>query len=217
MPSHAGYRTAQELLASQGYVTVSIAANGINGQDDLAEDGGAQARSSLVRLHLARWADWARRPATAPAAVRAVAPADLSRVLLVGHSRGGEGVNRAALDSLYAPPADQDGYHGPTRWKIRGTVLIGPTVFGQNPAPDVPSATILPGCDGDVSDLQGEIYVDGTRGVSRERLCTARCTWWAPTTTSSTASGPRDRRRRPPTTTSPTTPTRCARPGRRPG
>ncbi|WP_447035256.1 alpha/beta hydrolase family protein [Streptomyces sp. DSM 118878] len=167
VPSHAGYHKAQELLASQGYVTVSIAANGINGQDDLAEDGGAQARSSLVRLHLGRWADWAEQPSGAPAAVRALAPADLSRVLLVGHSRGGEGVNRAALDSLHAPPADQDGYHGPTRWKIRGNVLIGPTAFGQNPVPDVPSATILPGCDGDVSDLQGETYVDGTRRVSR--------------------------------------------------
>ncbi|MEV0126775.1 hypothetical protein AB0I16_35430 [Streptomyces sp. NPDC050703] len=167
VPSQAGYHKAQKLLASQGYVTVSIAANGINGQDHLAEDGGAQARSSLVRLHLGRWADWAKEPAGAPAAVRAVSPADLSRVLLVGHSRGGEGVNRAALDSLYAPPADQDGYRGPTRWKIRGNVLIGPTVFGQNPVPDVPSATILPGCDGDVSDLQGEIYVDGTRRVSR--------------------------------------------------
>ncbi|WP_408056871.1 hypothetical protein [Streptomyces huasconensis] len=165
IPSQDGYQRAQKLLASQGYVTVSIAANGINGQDHLAEDAGAQARSSLVRLHLGHWADWAQKPADAPAAVRAVAPADLSRVLLVGHSRGGEGVNRAALDSLYAPPADQDGYHGPVRWKIRGNVLIGPTIFGQNPVPDVPSATILPGCDGDVSDLQGEIYADGTRRV----------------------------------------------------
>ncbi|WP_407078077.1 hypothetical protein [Streptomyces sp. NPDC126499] len=167
LPSHQGYQRAQRLLASQGYVTLSIAANGINGQDFRAEDGGAQARSSLVRLHLARWAEWAAHRKGAPAAVRAVAPADLSRVLLVGHSRGGEGVNRAALDSLYAPPADQDGHRGPVRWKIRGNVLIGPTIFGQNPAPDVPSATLLPGCDGDVSDLQGQIYVDGTRGVSR--------------------------------------------------
>ncbi|MGW5424991.1 hypothetical protein [Streptomyces sp. NPDC003943] len=167
IPSHQGYLTAQKLLASQGYVTLSISANGINGQDYLAEDGGAQARSSLVRLHLARWADWAAHPETAPAAVRGTAPADLSKVLLVGHSRGGEGVNRAALDSLYPPAADQDGYRGPVRWKIRGNVLIGPTIFGQNPVPDVPSMTILPGCDGDVSDLQGQIYVDGTRGVSK--------------------------------------------------
>ncbi|MFH8933696.1 alpha/beta hydrolase family protein [Streptomyces griseosporeus] len=169
IPSHRGYLRDQQLLASQGYVTVSIAANGINGQDWAAEDGGAQARSSLVRQHLARWADWAARPATAPAAVRNAPTADLSRVLLVGHSRGGEGVNRAAMDSLYPPPAAQDGYRGRVRWHIRGTVLIGPTIFGQNPVADVPSVTVLPGCDGDVSDLQGEVYVDGTRGVSQGR------------------------------------------------
>ncbi|WP_329303334.1 hypothetical protein OG410_38140 [Streptomyces sp. NBC_00659] len=167
IPSYRGYLADQKLLASQGYVTVSIAANGINGQDYAAEDGGAQARSSLVRQHLARWAGWSADRASAPPIVRRAAPADLSRVLLVGHSRGGEGVNRAAMDSLYGAPADQDGYHGPVRWHIRGTVLIGPTIFGQNPAPDVPSATILPGCDGDVTDLQGEMYVDATRGVSR--------------------------------------------------
>ncbi|KMS77130.1 hypothetical protein ACM01_00345 [Streptomyces viridochromogenes] len=167
VPSHRGYLRDQRLLASQGYVTVSVSANGINGQDWNAEDGGAQARSSLVRQHLARWAGWSAHPGTAPAAVREAPRADLSRVLLVGHSRGGEGVNRAAMDSLYPPPAPQDGYRGPVRWHIRGTVLIGPTVFGQNPVADVPSMTILPGCDGDVSDLQGEVYVDGTRGVSR--------------------------------------------------
>ncbi|MCF1592785.1 hypothetical protein [Streptomyces muensis] len=167
IPSHRGYLRDQRLLASQGYVTVSISANGINGQDWNAEDGGAQARSSLVRQHLARWAGWSAHPGTAPAAVRKAPRADLSRVLLVGHSRGGEGVNRAAMDSLYPPPAPQDGYRGPVRWRVRGTVLIGPTIFGQNPVPDVPSMTILPGCDGDVSDLQGEVYVDGTRQVSR--------------------------------------------------
>ncbi|MGC9540467.1 hypothetical protein [Streptomyces sp. UG1] len=167
VPSHRGYLRDQRLLASQGYVTVSISANGINGQDWQAEDGGAQARSSLIRQHLARWAGWSAHPDTAPAAVRQAPRADLSRLLLVGHSRGGEGVNRAAMDSLYPPPADQDGYRGPVRWHIRGTVLIGPTIFGQNPVPDVPSMTILPGCDGDVSDLQGEVYVDGTRRVGR--------------------------------------------------
>ncbi|MPY58367.1 alpha/beta hydrolase [Streptomyces spongiae] len=167
VPSYRGYLHDQKLLASQGYVTVSISANGINAQDWIPDDAGAQARSSLVRLHLARWADWAADPSGAPAIVRKAPRADLGKVMLVGHSRGGEGVNRAAMDSLTPPPADQDGYHGRTRWTIRGTVLIGPTIFGQNPQPDVPSMTILPGCDGDVLDLQGEMYVDGTRGVSR--------------------------------------------------
>lgn len=46
-------------------------------------------------------------------------------------------------------------------------MLVGPTIFGRNPVADVPSVTLLPGCDGDVSDLQGEDFVDGTRGIGR--------------------------------------------------
>jgi hypothetical protein len=60
VPSHTGYRYMTRVLASQGYLTVSIAANGINGQDGLFQDGGAFARSELLRHHLARWATWSR-------------------------------------------------------------------------------------------------------------------------------------------------------------
>ncbi|SER27059.1 hypothetical protein SAMN05216188_109241 [Lentzea xinjiangensis] len=165
VPSHRGYLKAQELLASQGYVTVSISANGINAQDARTVDAGAQGRSSLVRHHLAKWADWSAGGEGAPEVVEA-APADMSEVLLVGHSRGGEGVNRAAIDST-TPPAGDTGFTGPVRWNIRGDVLIGPTIFGHNPAPDVPSVTFLPGCDGDVADLQGQMFLDQTRGLSR--------------------------------------------------
>ncbi|WP_199841093.1 MULTISPECIES: hypothetical protein [Actinomycetes] len=160
IPSYRGYLQTQELLASQGFVTVSISADAINALDHAARDGGAQARSSLVRLHLAHWA-------AAPRIVRDAPAADLSNVVLVGHSRGGEGVNRAAMDSLYPPPGDT-GFSGPVRWKIRGDVLIAPTVFGLDPVPDVPSVTFLPSCDGDVSDLQGQQYLDAARGVSRD-------------------------------------------------
>ncbi|MCE7005635.1 hypothetical protein LWC34_22805 [Kibdelosporangium philippinense] len=163
-PSHKGYQQAQQLLASQGYVTVSISANSINAQDGGIMDAGSQGRSSLVRQHLSRWADWADTGrGSAPEIVKAAPVADLSNVLLMGHSRGGEGVNRSAVDSLSPPP----GENLPTRWNIRGLVLIGPTAFGQNPAADVHAVTFLPGCDGDVSDLQGQEYADASRGVSR--------------------------------------------------
>jgi hypothetical protein len=168
VPSHRGFRSMQQLLASQGYLTVSIAANGVNAQDSL-DDFGAQARSSLIRWHLGKWADWAGAGAgTAPAVVRQASPADLSRVMLVGHSRGGEGVNRAVMDSLTPPPPDADGYPGEVRWTIRGLVGIGPTNGGQNPVPDVPSMMLLGGCDGDAA-LAGQMYVDATRGVGAGR------------------------------------------------
>ena len=157
IPSERGYLKTQRLLASQGYLTVSIAANGINGQDWALADGGAAARSLLIQRHLRLWADWSASKAAHAKAPQAVAKgprADLSRVLLVGHSRGGEGVNRAALDSSTGPKVP---------WTIRGLVHIGPTAFGQNPAPGVPVVVLLPYCDGDVSDLQGQAYLDAAR------------------------------------------------------
>jgi hypothetical protein len=171
LPSHRGYERIQQRLASQGYVTVSISANGINAQDGAGlppQDAGAQARSSLVRTHLGHWADWAGSGrATAPDVVRAAPVPNMSNVLLVGHSRGGEGVSRAAVDSLRRPPAAQDGYPGSVRWQIRGLALIAPSIYSHNPSPDVPSVIILPSCDGDLSDLPGEQYLDATRGVGR--------------------------------------------------
>ncbi len=167
VPSYRGYLQSQRLLASQGYLTVSISANGINAQDGSLADGGAEMRSSLIRMHLAHWAEWAADRSGAPDVVRDLPAADLSRLLLMGHSRGGEGANMAAVDSVNPPPDTVAGYHGPAGWTIRGTVLFGPTAYGQNPAPDVPSLTVLPGCDGDVSNLEGQLYADATRGVSR--------------------------------------------------
>ncbi len=164
VPSYRGYLQSQRLLASQGWLTVSVSANGINAQDFASADGGAQVRSELVRAHLAQWARWvssSARWAAAPAAVRSGPRPDLDRVLLVGHSRGGEGVNRAALDSAVDPKAG---------WTIKGQLLLAPTAFGRNPAPGVPTAVVLPYCDGDVFDLQGQSFLDDARDlVSNDR------------------------------------------------
>ena len=153
IPSYLGYLESQRLLASQGYVTVSISANGINGQDWESADGGAEARSRLVRRHLARWAAWTTTGG-APFGSDLVGAVDMDRVVLVGHSRGGEGVNRAAIDSAGSP-----------RWTVAGQVLIGPTAFGQQTQPGLNTLVLLPFCDGDVSDLQGQQYVDRSRDI----------------------------------------------------
>lgn len=146
VPSHLGYRYVQRLLASQGYVTVSIAANGVNAQDWRVRDGGAGARARLVRAHLNRWTTWVGEGRY---------DVDLQKVFFVGHSRGGEGVNRASLDIPLSAP-----------YRVAGQLLLAPTDFGRQVAGHIPTVTLLPYCDGDVVDLQGQGYTDLGRDMA---------------------------------------------------
>lgn len=146
VPSYLGFRYLQRLLAGQGYVTVSISANGVTAQDDRLLDGGTEARAQLVRAHLARWARWAAAGRYA---------VDLRRVVLVGHSRGGEGVDRVSLETPLTAP-----------YRIVGQVLIAPTDEARQVAAYVPTVTLLPYCDGDVNNLEGQGYTDVARDVA---------------------------------------------------
>jgi hypothetical protein len=162
IPSHKGYRYIADILASQGYIVVSISANGINGQDFASQDAGTSSRSTLIRHHLSLWAQWNTNGGS-PWGDRFKGRLDMNQVVLVGHSRGGEGVHKAAID---ASPSDP--------YKIVGLVTYGPTAFGRQVTPDIHSANILPTCDGDVSDLQGQAYVDASRDIAySEALRTA--------------------------------------------
>jgi hypothetical protein len=157
VPNHLGYLQTQRLLASQGFVTVSIRANAINAQDNDTLDLGATARGTLVRHHLRQWAQWASGATTSPLGGWLTGGVDLQKTVLVGHSRGGEGVNRAAIISGPADP-----------WRVVGQVLIGPTSFGAQVSPGTPTAVLLPYCDGDVFDLQGQRYVDASRDLTAD-------------------------------------------------
>ena len=82
---------------------VSISANGINGQDNASLDGGAAARSILIRHHLSLWAQWNTNGGD-PWGSRFRNKLDMNKVVRVGHSRGGEGVHRAAIDTSLSDP-----------------------------------------------------------------------------------------------------------------
>lgn len=187
IPSYAGYDGAAEALASNGYAVISIAANAINSNDnELALDQGAKARGQLILDTLAIFRDADAGVSTTlrdaqtgtdvtladamsgngslPAAaldpeVVEITPADLvgrldfSHVGLMGHSRGGEGVTAAAtLNAQLEDPFD-----------IVSILPLAPVDFGRMTVPSIPSMVLLPYCDGDVSNQQGQHMNDDAR------------------------------------------------------
>ncbi|MBO3142116.1 hypothetical protein [Dermatophilus congolensis] len=147
LPSFRGYDYVQKALAAQGYYTVSVDANAVSGNDQDLNDKGAAARSVVLRANLRLLA----KAASSPGQVSwpGKTSFDLKKLMLIGHSRGGEGVNRTALDSTANDP-----------WRVAGIFTLAPTSFGRIGTPTIPSVTILPTCDGDVIDLAGQVYTD---------------------------------------------------------
>jgi len=157
-PNHLGYAYLARNLAEHGFVVVSINANrGVNGAKPEAGDGGLNLRRGrLVLRHLQELAKWnAKGGEPASLGFKLKGLMDFTQVGLMGHSRGGEGMRAAAAQ--FSDP----GSPWPKRigtLKFRSLFEIGP-VDGQtgrtlNPV-DLVWNVLLPGCDGDVSDLQG--------------------------------------------------------------
>ncbi|WP_146605240.1 hypothetical protein [Jiangella anatolica] len=193
IPSYLGYDGTARALASQGYAVVSISANAVNANDNqLAADQGAQARGQLILDTLTMldnatngrrvaYADaWTDREVTLNQALAAGTAAlaaragafpggvdpldtvraadlrgrfDLSHIGLMGHSRGGEGVTSAAVLNQALP----------NPWAIESILPLAPVDFGRMTVPDVPMNVILPYCDGDVSNQQGQHLLDDSR------------------------------------------------------
>src|SRR5262249_46637942 len=140
------------ILASQGYIVVSISANGINARDDALADSGAKARAELIQRHLDLWNDFNQdgiTPFGSPFGTRFVGHVDLQNVGLMGHSRGGEGVIRNYLynQSLGSP------------YGIKAVFSLAPTDFGGLVINNVPLGVLLAYDDGDVG-LQGVQFFD---------------------------------------------------------
>ncbi len=153
IPSYHGYDQSAQVLASQGYVVVSISADGINAQDNPdSDDAGTLARGQLVldHLDLLTKANEGRAAGMSPLLKNKL---DLDDVGLMGHSRGGEGVVKAALLNAARPHP----------YGINAVLPLAPIDFGRETLPDVPTVVVLPYCDGDVSNQQGQHFYDDTR------------------------------------------------------
>ena len=152
IPSYQGYDYIADVLASNGYIVVSISANGINARDNFVRDLGALARAELIQKHLDIWNGF-NTIGGAPFGSKFVGKVDLTRVGTMGHSRGGEGVVRHFVlnQSLGSP------------YGIKAVFPLAPVDFNRPVINNVPLAVMLPYCDGDVADLQGVHFYDDAR------------------------------------------------------
>lgn len=160
IPSEQGYRPLADLLASHGNVVVSVAANGINASDDDRPDGGARDRGFLVIHHLNKWRDWVIRDWKGPFGTRFKGTINFTRVGLMGHSRGGEGVVAALAENK------RQG----SKYGIQAVVPLAPVNFTRQQLKGTPSMTLVPYCDGDVSDLQGVHFFDDATAAGPDRV-----------------------------------------------
>ena len=152
IPSFAGYDYVSEVLASHGYVVVSVSANGVNAVDNSVFDLGALARAELLQKHLDILKTF-NITGGPPFGTKFVGKLNLSQVGTMGHSRGGEGVVRhySLNVSLGAP------------YGIKAVFPLAPTDFNRFVVNNAALNVLLPYCDGDVSDLQGVHFYDDVR------------------------------------------------------
>lgn len=157
--SDSGYQFLGELLASRGYIVVSVDENFLNSMEtdllgELEDENNA--RGWLLLEHLRLWHEWNVEPGSL-----FHGRVDLGRIALIGHSRGGEAIVHAALFNRL-PRNPDDGRkafaHG---YQIRSLLAIAPVDGQYRPAgalarlEDVNYLVVHGSQDGDVSTFLG--------------------------------------------------------------
>jgi hypothetical protein len=156
-----GYLYLCSLLASHGIIAATIDANFLNG----GNFGENDARAIVHLEHLKQFRTW-NNIATHPLRGKV----DLNRIMIVGHSRGGEGVGHASYfnqlasikPDIFSPvvPLDGSAGLGPYRFALTAVAAIAPTdqqyipLTGPTVVPD--RYFLIHGSrDGDVSTFEG--------------------------------------------------------------
>ncbi len=151
--SYEGYDYAARLMASHGYIVISVSANAINSIDGTLSDVGMNARGVLVQHHLDLWNGWNTTVTSGPFGSLFVGKLDLQNVGTMGHSRGGEGiVFHAEYNRSLGSP-----------YGIKAVITLAPLDVFRHKLNRVPLMNIAPYCDGSIYNLQGVNYYDDTR------------------------------------------------------
>ncbi|HEU0132656.1 MAG TPA: hypothetical protein VFQ85_16855 [Mycobacteriales bacterium] len=153
--SYRGYAYLATNLASHGYLVIAPSANAVNSWDT-AGDFGAEERAQVIARTLDKLYDWNLSAGPAPVGSALVGKVDLSRIGLMGHSRGGEAVDHFVAYNRRR--TDGRRYPG-----LTAVFALAPTDFGSEAPYGVHYATLLPLCDGDVYDLEGSWAYDRGR------------------------------------------------------
>ncbi|MFN8499671.1 MAG: hypothetical protein U0641_17600 [Anaerolineae bacterium] len=146
-------------LAARGYVALSININAEN-TFGFGEGIPLERMQQVVDKHLKALAT-ASSGGENNFGVDLKGRADVRRLALVGHSRGGENAYYLAHEGglAAADSASQHGY-GP----VDGLLLVAPAPGFVKPAQSsVPVAAALPACDGDVITQDGQLFFEGAR------------------------------------------------------
>ncbi len=155
-PNAQGLSYLAETLSSHGYVVASVDVNAINCREIVSAtrvDGFISQRSLVLIEHLRRWRGW-NAAGSAPFGAQFVGHVDMSRASLFGHSRGAEAV--ALVPQMLTSAPDVAGI------TLGSVFSLAPTNF-DNPQPgNVPYATLVPICDGDVFTYNGVQLYDRT-------------------------------------------------------
>lgn len=162
--SDRGYRYLGEHLASKGYAFVSVDQNFINGTN--AEGyfgfgryrlfGENDARAWLLLKHLEQWREW-QQDETSPFYNKV----DLNNIVLIGHSRGGEGVYTAAAFNTMKHYPDDASLEFDFNFNIKGIVSIAPSDTHYQPrgslthVDNVSYLTLQGTADGDATVFMG--------------------------------------------------------------
>lgn len=158
--SDAGYGYLGELLASRGFIFVSVDQNFLNsGIADLPQgkpDDENDARAWLLLEHLRQWHTW-----NDTAGHRLAGKMDPDRIALIGHSRGGEAVAVAAAFNRMGAYPDDGTIAFDYGYGIRAVAALAP-VDGQyrpggvgTPLHDVSYFTLQGSQDGDMFSFDG--------------------------------------------------------------